>query len=402
MRFGRHTPRPGATRKAPHVIKNIEITSVGHGGAGIGRLDGQVCFVPYGLPGDHLEIKITRANKKMLWGELVKVVQPSPDRVEPDFPDWRRSGVSTWLHFAYPAQAEWKQRIVNDCLQRIAGLRIPQLEWQEDANLRLGYRTRAEFHGDGKDFGFYALGSHDIVDTPQCPLCHPAMNRALTRLRELELKGSVTVTINPEGEDVLVWTNFNNRKLRDRFPQSGTPDDERPLAVFEFDGVPIINGGFSQSSLLLNRLLVATVKELAGAPRTVLDLYCGNGNLSLGLPDRTEVTGLDHNKIAVKAASRMGRGTYQAGQETKMIKKIEENAWECIVLDPPRAGAKPLVPALAKSKAETIVYVSCDPATLARDLKGLSDGGWKLDRVRALDLFPNTPHVETVCRLTRG
>ena len=114
------------------------------------------------------------------------------------------------------------------------------------------------------------------------------------------------------------------------------------------------------------------------------------------------MTGLDHNKIAVKAASWKGRGTYQAGQENKMIKKIEENAWECIVLDPPRAGAKPLVPALAKSKAETIVYVSCDPATLARDLKGLSDGGWKLNQVRALDLFPNTPHVETVCRLTRG
>lgn len=384
------------------MIKTIEITSVGHGGAGIGRLDGQVCFVPYGLPGDHLEIKITRATKKMLWGELVNVITPSPDRVEPNFPDWRRSGVSTWLHFAYPAQAEWKRRIVNDCLQRIAGLSIPELEWREDANLRTGYRTRAEFHGDGKVFGFYALGSHDIVDTPQCPLCHPAMNRALARLRELELKGSVTVTINPEGDDVLVWTNFNNRKLRDRFPQSGTPDDERPPAVFDFDGVPIVNGGFSQSSLLLNRMLVATVKEFVGTPNTVLDLYCGNGNLSLGLPKKIEVTGLDHNKIAVKAASWKGRGTYQAGQENKMIKKIEENAWECIVLDPPRAGAKPLVPALAKSKAETIVYVSCDPATLARDLKGLSDGGWKLDRVRALDLFPNTPHVETVCRLTRG
>lgn len=383
------------------MIKNIEITSVGHGGAGIGRLDGQVCFVPYGLPGDHLEIKVTRASKKMLWGELVSVTQPSPDRVTPDFPDWRRSGVSTWLHFAYPAQAEWKQRIVSDCLQRIAGLNPPALEWQEDASLRTGYRTRAEFHGDGKQFGFYALGSHDIVDTPQCPLCHPAMNRALTRLRELELKGSVTVTINPEGDDILVWTNFNNRKLRDRFPQAGTPDDERPLAQFDFDGVPIVNGSFSQSSLLLNRMLVSTVKEFAGTPRTLLDLYCGNGNLSLGLPDRTEVVGVDHNKIAVKAASRKGRGAYHAGQESKMAKKIEENTWEAIVLDPPRAGAKPLVPVLAKSAAKVIVYVSCDPATLARDLKGLHDGGWTLDRVRALDLFPNTPHVETVCRLIR-
>jgi 23S rRNA (uracil1939-C5)-methyltransferase len=384
------------------VNKNIEITAVGHGGAGIGRLDGQVCFVPYGLPGDTLEVKVTRANKKMLWGELVNVVQPSPDRVEPNYPNWRRSGVSTWLHFRYPAQAEWKQRIVMDCLQRIAGLDIPALEWQEDPALRTGYRTRAEFHGDGKQFGFYALGSHDIVDTIECPLCHPALNRALTRLRELELKGSVTVTVNPEGDEVQVWTNFNNRRLRDRFPQSGTPDDERPPAQFDFDGVPIVNGAFSQSSLLLNRLLVSTVHEFTGSPRSLLDLYCGNGNLTLGLPDRTGVVGLDHNKIAVKAASRKGRGEYHAGQESKMVKKIEENVWEVIVLDPPRAGAKPLVPALAKSKAEKIIYVSCDPATLARDLKGLSDGGWKLDRLRALDLFPNTAHVETVCCLTRN
>lgn len=383
------------------MTHEIDITSVGHGGAGIGRIDGQVCFVPRGLPGDRLAIKVTRANKRMLWGEIAEVITPSPDRLEPAYPDWKPSGVSTWLHFRYPAQAEWKQRIVADCLSRIGGVALPEIGWVESPELRTGYRTRAEFHGDGKEFGFYALGSHDIVDTVQCPLCHPHMNRALTRLRELELKGSVTVTVNPEGDDVLVWTNFNNRKLRDRFPQSGTPDDERAPAQFDFDGAPIVNGAFSQSSLLLNRLLVSTVREFAGAPKSVLDLYCGNGNLSLGFGDRTRVQGIDHNKIAVKAASRKRKGAYESGHENKMIKKIEENDAEVILLDPPRAGAKPLVPALARAKAETIVYVSCDPATLARDLKGITEGGWSIDQVRALDLFPNTPHVETVCRLVR-
>lgn len=379
----------------------IEITSVGHGGAGIGRLDGQVCFVPYGLPGDHLEIKVTRSNRKMMWGELVSVVSPSPDRITPDYPNWRRSGVSTWLHFSYPAQAEWKQRIVTDCLSRIAGIDDVTLQWQENPELRTGYRTRAEFHGDGKQFGFYALGSHDIVDTEQCPLCHPAMNKALSRLRELELKGSVTVTVNPEGEDVLVWTPFTNRRLRDRFPQSSNPKDERPPARFDFDGVPIVNGAFSQSSLLLNRLLRDTVQAFAGNPVSALDLYCGSGNLSLILPQRTEITGIDHNKIAVKAAYRTGRGTYFAGNEHKMIERIGEDQWDTILLDPPRAGAKPLVPALAASSARSIIYVSCDPATLARDLKGLYEGGWRIDQIRALDLFPNTPHVETVCLLKR-
>jgi 23S rRNA (uracil1939-C5)-methyltransferase len=383
------------------MIAEIEITAVGHGGAGIGRLDGQVCFVPYGLPGDQLAIKVTRASRRLLWGELLEVVAPSPDRVTPDYPGWRRSGVSTWLHFSYPAQAQWKQRIVLDCLERIAGIPDLELQWNEDPSLRTGYRTRAEFHGDGKNFGFYALGTHEIVDTEQCPLCHPSMNRALSRLREIELKGSVTVTVNPEGDDVLVWTTFNNRKLRDRFPQSSTPTDERPPAQFDFDGVPIVNGTFSQSSLLLNRLLRNTVHEFIGDAASVLDLYCGNGNLSLGLADSATVLGIDHSKTAVKAARKKGRGDYQAGNEHRMVKHVAEGAWEAIVLDPPRAGAKTLTPALATSRAGALVYVSCDPATLARDLKDLYTGGWRIRQIRALDLFPNTPHVETVCLLRR-
>lgn len=389
-------------RRCQEVITEVEITAVGHGGAGIGRVDGQVCFVPYGLPGDRLEVKITRANKKMLWGEVASVLSASPDRTSPEYPGWQPSGVSTWLHFRYPAQAEWKQRIVRDCLARIAGISDVALEWDEDPALRTGYRTRAEFHGDGKRFGFYALGSHEIVDTAQCPLCHPAMNRALGKLRELEVKGSVTVTVNPEGEDVLVWTSFLNRKLRDRFAQSNTPRDERPPAMFLFDGVPVVNGAFSQSSLLLNRRLVSAAHEFAGDRGAVLDLYCGSGNLSLGLAERCDVLGLDHNKPAIRAARRTGRGRYENGNEARMNKELTEGAWKTVVLDPPRAGAKSLVPALASSRAESIVYVSCDPATLARDLKGLYEGGWRIDRIRAIDLFPNTPHVETVCLLARG
>ncbi len=380
----------------------IEITAVGHGGAGVGRIDGQVCFVPYGLPGDTLEIKITRTTKKALWAQLVNVVEPSPDRNTPNYPGWEPSGVSTWLHFNYPAQSLWKRKIVQGCLSRIAGIDEVELGWREEPTLRTGYRTRAEFHGDGKLFGFYALGTHDIVDTEQCPLCHPAMNAALTGLRGLELKGSVTVTVNPEGKDTLVWTGFQNRKLKDRFPQAGSPKDEHPPERFMFDNVPIVNGTFSQSSLLLNRLLIETVHQYLGKPTSLLDLYCGNGNLSLGLPDRTEVTGIDHSKVAVKAAQRMGRGTYYAGQENKMIQRIKDDHWDAILLDPPRAGAKVLIPALAASHARSIVYVSCDPATLARDLKGLYEGGWKIAQIASLDLFPNTAHVETVCLLKRA
>ncbi len=379
----------------------IEITAAAHGGDGIGRIEGQVCFVPYGLPGDVLRVRITKKTRNALWADVVAVESPSPDRVPAECPAFGQCGGCCWLHFAYPAQAGWKQRIVQDALQRIGGVDTA-LEWVEESSLRLGYRTRAEFHGDGERFGFYASASHTIVDIASCPLCHPRLNEALRVVRETDIKGSVTITVNPEGEEVLAWTHFPKRSLKHRFPLANTPQDTAPRSRFLFDGVPVVNGAFSQASLLLNRLLVRTVHDAIGNASSVLDLYCGSGNLSLGLAERMRVLGLDHHRESVRAAESLQRGAYQTGDENKMIKQIASGEWDIILLDPPREGAKALMPALAACPARAIVYVSCDPATLARDVKVLCGGGWKLARGAALDLFPHTPHVETVCRLERS
>lgn len=378
----------------------IEITTLAHGGDGIGRIEGQVCFVPYGLPGDVLRVKITRKTQKALWAEIVAVESSSPERTTAACPVFGPCGGCSWLHFAYPAQGAWKRRIVQETLQRIGGVETA-LDWAEDPELRTGYRTRAEIHGDGKRLGFYAAASHSLVDIESCPLCHPRLNEALRGLRAADIKGSVTVTVNPEGEETLVWTRFPKRSLKHRFPLANTPQDTS-RARFLFNGVPVVNGAFSQASLLLNRLLVRIVHEYVGKASSLLDLYCGSGNLSLGLAARIRVLGLDHHQEAVRAADSILHGGYQPGGEDKMAEQIRSGEWDTILLDPPREGAKEIMPALAGSLARAIVYVSCDPATLARDLKTLGAGGWKVMRGVALDLFPNTPHVETVCRLERS
>jgi 23S rRNA (uracil1939-C5)-methyltransferase len=383
------------------VIETVEIVSLAYGGDGIGRIEGQVCFVPFALPGDTVRVRITRRTKNALWGEIVEVASASPERGPAACPAFGRCGGCTWGHFAYPAQAEWKQRLVREALQRMAKVEAA-VEWAEEPALRLGYRTRAEFHGDGALLGFHAPGSHDIVDIEQCPLCHPRLNAALDTLRACRVKGSITVTVNPEGEETLVWSKFAQRRLRDRFPLANHLQDERPRAMFTFDGAPIVNGAFSQSSLLLNRLLVRTVHEMAGDAATVLDLYCGNGNLSLGLAARAKVTGIDHQREAVRAASGVSSAQYFAGGEDRMAEALREQPWDVVLLDPPRTGAKALAGALARSKARAIVYVSCDPVTLARDLKPMLEQGWRIVRAVALDLFPNTAHMETVCRLEKG
>jgi len=377
----------------------LEIDRLAHGGDGIGRVDGQVCFVPGGLPGDTVRAEVVRKTKSALWARITEIVVPSPNRVEHCCGP-AQSGACFWGHFAYPAQAEWKQHLVTEALQRFAGVEVP-LGWREDPALRLGYRTRAEFHSDGERFGFYAHGSHDIVDLTECRLCHPRVNAAIPALREASIKGSVTVTVNPEGDETLVWTKFPKRKLKSQFPLANTPNEEGPRFAFVFDGIPVVNGCFSQASLLLNRLLVAETHRLIGDTASVYDCYCGSGNLSLTLPKAVKVGGMDHSRPAVRAAKEEKRGDYRHGDENGMIEAIGSGKWETIVLDPPRTGAKRLAPALAASPAKAIVYVSCDPVTLARDLKTLAEGGWAVQEAVALDLFPQTPHVETVVRLER-
>lgn len=378
----------------------VDITSLAHGGDGIGRIDGQVCFVPFGLPGDTLEVNVVRRKKSAMWAELKSVITPSPDRIVPSCPQFGRCGMCNWAHFAYPAQAVWKQRIARDLLQRLGGIET-ELLWAENETLRTGYRTRAEFHGDGKQFGLYAPGTHDIVDTVQCPLCHPRLNEALAGLRDAGIKGSVTVTVNPEGGETLVWTGFSKRKLKDRFPLANSARDETPRSSFMFDGIPVVNGAFSQASLLLNRILIDKTRAALGTPVSVLDLYCGSGNLSLGLPENVRVLGVDHNRHAIRAANQVRKGSYRPGDESIMEECVSSGDWDTILLDPPRAGAKAITQNLALSSARALVYVSCDAATLARDLKALATAGWRVVRADALDLFPNTPHVEIVCRLER-
>ena len=382
----------------------VNIASVAHGGHGVCRIEGQVCFVAYGLPGDTARIRVVRQTKGVLWGEILEVVEASSDRLAVETKHFGACGGCSWLHFAYPAQAEWKLRIVRDALSRIGGIDIDP-EWVEEESLRLGYRTRAEFHGKSGRLGFYALGTNEIRNTEPCPLLHPTLAQALERLQELRADGPVEVTVNPEEtrplDAVMVWARRPPpQKVQDFFPVVGWAGKPGAAGYFMFDGVPVVNGSFSQASLLLNRMLVGKVRRMLGTPASLLDLYCGSGNFSLMLDKAVDVLGLDHNRDAITAANRLRPGAYRVADESDFLLELEK-PWEAILLDPPRQGAKEIIEPMSAGPARKIVYVSCDPATLARDLKTLTARGWRLAETAVLDMFPNTPHVETVCRLQR-
>lgn len=370
------------------------------GGAGLARVDGRVCLIPYGLPGDRLRLSDVTRRRGVLHGLIAEVLEPSPDRVETSCPVFGRCGGCSWLHFAYPAQAEWKRRIVEESFARIAKIDT-HVNWLDDPELHLGYRTRAAFHAKRGAWGFYGRGSHKVIDIAKCPLCHERVNEALGTLRRFELDGDFEVTVNPDGGETLLWAGKASPELRNAFPLTNTPKDKGQRFAFGFDGIPVVNGGFSQASLLLNRLLMGKVKELAQTSHTVLDLYCGSGNLSLGLAAGCDVVGIDHHRPSIDAAAGAGPGRYVAGDERDFFSHIAERGWDTIILDPPRQGARAIMPALAESRARQIVYVSCDPPALARDSKTLLDAGWRPREVTVIDMFPQTPHIETVACFSR-
>ena len=375
----------------------LYVDNLAHGGHGVGRIDRRVYFVPYAAPGDELEIDVVKETRGVRWAQIKQVLTPSPERQEPCCDRFGECGGCNWLHLQETCQLEWKRRIVNDCFQRIARLDIetdikPPTTW-------MGYRTRARFHGDGAHWGFYARGSHDVVDLEECPLCHPRLNEALRTLRQLPLRAAVEIIVNPDGHEVLFTAQRGLAKLKRLFASRQATASP---AHFLYNGAPVVCGAFSQPSLLLNTQLIQTVHAAIGEARSILDLYCGAGNLSLGLTDHAQVTGLDHNAAAIQAASSLGRGDYHVGDESVIVEALCSGAWDVVLLDPPRTGAKQIADALAKADTQAIVYVSCDPATLARDARTLAEKDWRVVHATVVDMFPQTSHIETLCRLERA
>ncbi len=382
-------------------MAELQIDRVVPGGDGLGRVKGEVCLVPYGLPGDRVEISEPRKRSGVLRAEIRGVIEASPHRAVTDCQVFGTCGGCTWLHFAYPAQAEAKRGLVADCFRRIARREVDP-GWVEDPALRRGYRTRATFRARDGRYGFLEARSHTVADITACPLCHPRLNEALHTLRTSGLEGEFEITVNPEGPETLVWAREHAEEVRAIFPMTNSPADRGARHQFLFDGAPIVCGSFAQSSLLLNRLLVGAAREAIGAGEALLDLYCGSGNFSLALAGERRVMGLDHNRAAIAAAQGLGRGKYEAGDEGAFVRAIGSSAWDAILLDPPREGAKAIMPALAGCRARRIVYVSCDPATLARDAKELFEAGWELASLQVVDMFPQTAHVECVAAFERG
>lgn len=431
----------------------LTIERLALGGNGVGRIDGKVCFVPFSAPGDHLKVRVLREHRSYTEATLVEIVKPSPQRVDPVCPVFGQCGGCDLQHIRYDTQCHAKQQQLCETLQRIARLDNPPVSTTMAAADPYGYRARAQFklHDTplGLAIGFFRRGSRFVIDLPQgCPVVTPAINQAIFRLRSIlqqvpdrhripqvsleEGLDGVVAIIHYIGTDttVLVERLLATRdqlELAGLFLQAGRKDSLEQVygsGVLKY-AVPACGtvgidlqlqygiGGFSQVNRLQNRNMVSLVCSAAqpAGNHSLLDLFCGNGNLSLAMASRLrELFGVEGFAPSLASAVdnagqlRVNNSTFKClSAEAAVTGLLQDKArFDTVVLDPPRAGAAELMHMLPRLAPDRIIYVSCDPATLARDLAILCGGtGYRLMQATPLDMFPQTGHLETVALLTR-
>jgi 23S rRNA (uracil1939-C5)-methyltransferase len=459
-------------------ILSLTIDDLAFGGEGVGRADGYVVFVPGGLPGDRLRVRLMQVRSRFGRGAIESVEEPSPQRVEAPCPYFGRCGGCRLQHVVYGAQLAFKSKQVADALQRLGGLHGVELRPIIGADETFGYRNKMEFtvarprgpaphrgplpSGERESIvvGLHEADRYDsVLDIERCLLQSDRMNALLTEARAFFAERGLTVYEQDTGEGLLRFLMLREGKhtgelMTNVVTSAPAVSELAPLAERLAVRVPgttsvVMNvnpkkasvavgveehllggrdhiregvGGltfqvsansFFQTNTRQAERLFEMVVDSAGLTggETVLDLYSGTGAISLLLARRCRwVYGIEVAPAAVDdagvnaAANSITNCTFLCGEVRFVLPSLIAKGVtaEVVVADPPRAGFHPkALHALMTLGARRIVYVSCNPTTLARDLGELVRGGYRLEWVQPVDMFPHTPHIEAVARLER-
>ena len=437
---------------------SLTIEGYGSDGAGVARLEGMVVFVAGGVRGERCRVRLTHVGRSALWGTVVAVETPSPARIQPDCPYFGRCGGCQFRHLTYAEELEAKRTRVEDCLRRLGGADIRVTEIL-GADQPQGYRNKAQYPvAPGPAIGFYRLRTHQVVDVADCRL----QSRAASNLRE-GVKAWMTAYRIPAYDEkrksglvrhVYVRTNRQGRSLCCLLVNGvGVPREHELVEALRsaepgLAGV-VLGVNQSHSNVILGEsyrtlwgadhledtlcgyafrlsvpsfyqvnprqteVLYSKAYELAGltGQETVLDLYCGIGTISLVMArGARQVWGAEAVPQAVDDAVENARRNHvnnvrflcaDAGEAARRL-AAEGLRPDVVCVDPPRKGlAEDVVDTIAAMAPEKVVYVSCDPATLGRDVKRFAERGYALQTAVAVDMFPRTVHVETVVSLVK-
>lgn len=416
--------------------RRIRIDALSYGAHGVGRLDGKAVFVRGVVPGEEVDVVVREDHGRYAYADLVRIEAPAAERRTAPCPYVPRCGGCPWQHIDEAAQRRAKERNVRDALVRIAHWADPPVVPVEPAGPAFQCRSRLSLRTAERRVGFYAAASHELVAIDHCMLARPAVDAAIAaaadlvrrapdEIRRIEilscersgavvLDGEVEGSAQAEGETFVAawlasWPQIAGVALhgrRWRRSWGHTSVIVRPESDLELTASA---GSFTQVNPEANRHLVRRVLDLGAfaASDRVLDFYAGIGNLSLPIARRSaHVLAVEQSPWAAADARANARAagmtnleivTATARRALESISARPGRRIDAVVLDPPRSGAAEAIDAILRLAAERLVYVSCNPATLARDLARLR-AGYEFDRVEPIDLFPQTYHVETVAR----
>ena len=403
----------------------VKIEKLIYGGYGLGRRRGKVVFVPFSAPGDRLLVKAVEEKKTFTRAAIVKLIERGPGRVEPPCRYFGSCGGCQWQQLEYARQVETKRKILEEMFHHRFPGTSELLIGMKACTHDYGYRSRArlQVRGSGlaRKVGFFRFQSHEVQDIHFCPLLQPTLNTALASIRDSRQRSVASST--PCQMEIACVEDSNSweaaqveRDLNeDRSGQSSAVQEQDTLAlqrrVGEYRYTVSLAAFFQANDFMLTELVDTVMKLAEGASaRSALDLFCGVGLFTLPLARRLEnVLGVDSSRLACDLAqtnaAAAGFQNVRISCENvagwmKASKPGSSPAFDLIVLDPPRTGAGPEVMDRIRACApDTIIYVSCDPQTLIRDLASIPAREYRIDYIQGLDLFPQTYHFETVVRL---
>lgn len=420
----------------------IDIERLSFGGMGLGHLNGQVVFVAHTAPGDKVRTKIITTETDYLIGVLEEIIKPSPLRIKPKCSYFGECGGCQWQHLDYKDQLQQKEMLVKEIFSRIGHLKNANINNCLPSPSPFNYRHRMQFNINHKNkkphIGLYRRKTHTLVDIIDCPIANPLINKIIRALwnwlnetDDKHLHG-VDITIDVKGEKALLVIRYMKGSIEEKKKDFETlqrmcPEITGALirietyrqASFDMVGEPNLEllyedmqykigpETFIQVNLKGNEILIAKLLEaLPAGTERILELHCGMGNFSIPMSRRTQsLYGIESNPEAYRYAlinahiNKRPNCHFIKKSDVKGLKQLINSGmkFSVLVMDPPRSGCKEIIRFIADLKIPKIIYVSCNPSTLARDLSILvNDHHYHLESIQPIDMFPQTYHVECI------
>jgi 23S rRNA (uracil1939-C5)-methyltransferase len=379
----------------------LKIEKIVPNGYGLSFAENLTVFVSLAAAGDKVRVRIKEKKGKTAFAEIVEIIEPSPDRTEPKCIYFGRCGGCDFQQLNYGAQLAAKVGIIRDCLTRIGKINYEKEIHVIGSPRDYGYRARAQWHLDSRRrrFGYFRRNSHEIIDVEGCPILTPEMQKTLTRLRgrvEWDSFWAERVEIEAAAAD---------EKVSLYSAEIVEPTEEISFQVKERRYFYDAQSFFQGNPFLIEPLIETALKDAEGD--TALDLYCGVGLFTLPLAEKfRRVLGVEASERAIEFArknlerARLENAEVYAQPVGEWLSENKAENIDFVLLDPPRAGTeKETIENLLRIRPREISYVACEPSTLARDLRVLCDRDYRIEAITAIDLFPQTHHIETVVRL---